>query len=82
MKRITFKQQLKISFCILLIGCMLSFMFSTVMFLRVGGIIYGAFFVINPVCPSNFEENRQMKTYIRLVGIFIALFSVVVRMRL
>lgn len=82
MKRITFEKQLKISFCILIIGCMLSFIFSTVMFLRVGGIIYGAFFVINPVCPSNFEGNRQVKTYIRLSGIFIALFSVVAHIKL
>lgn len=80
MKKITFEMQLKISIGMLLIGCILSFCLKLVLFIKIAGVIFGFLFAINPVCPERFDGNGQVKTRIRLVGIFIAVFSILVCM--
>ncbi len=79
MIKVAFKQQMYFGLAIVLLGFVLSTLFSQGMFLNTGQVLYGLLFIINPVFPTRFENIRGMKLYIRLAGLIVVALGLITR---
>ena len=71
MKKLTFWGQIKLGLVFVLLG----FVFGTVthngIYCNIGHALYGLLFLLNPVCPSAYEQHPKLKRWIRIAGAVI-----------
>lgn len=75
MKKLPYEQQIKISMAFLIGGMLLTLLFRTALFFKVGIMAYGLMFFINPVLPKKAKVNRYSITSVRLLGAILILIG-------
>lgn len=78
-KVLNFKRQMIVGLVILLAGFISSSLFQQGWLCNAGGVIYGAIFLINPVCPERINKTPQITVFVRIAGAVIVLVSLVTR---
>lgn len=81
-KVLNFKRQMVLGLVILLGSFISSSLFQQGWFCNAGGVVYGALFVINPVCPERINKEAKTKFFVRIAGAVIVLISLVTRYKI
>jgi len=81
MKNFTFKTQFLFCICILIFSFILSTITSHGIFTNIAWIIYGMFFIINPVWPEIYNNSNQsnLKLACRIGGIIVIILGCIIR---
>lgn len=78
-KVLNFKRQMILGLVILLGSFISSSLFQQGWFCNVGGVVYGAPFLINPVYPDRINKTPRITVFVRIAGAVIVLISLVTR---
>lgn len=75
-KTITFKIQLIFGVILALFSCFVSFVFHISVFMNIAWILYGLLWIIHPVCPESYNNNRGIQLS-RIAGIICVLIGII-----
>lgn len=76
-KIITFKRQLLLGVIIAFVSFFISFVFKISIILNIAWILYGFLWIVHPVCPENYNNNRGIQLS-RIGGIICVLIGLIV----
>lgn len=79
MKTITFKRQVILGIVLIIIGNVLAFNLHNGMFSNIAWIIYGLLFLLNPVYPEQYINEKSGKLAARIAGIICILIGLFTR---
>ena len=83
MKRLTFHTQIRVSLGIFILCLFLAHITKQGIFSNIGWIVYGLFFVINPVWPKSWDhaDHSKLRLGARIAGVLAILFGLITRLR-
>lgn len=78
MKKITFKQQVLYGIGLIILSGILSHVFHNGIFHNIAWVIYGLFFIINPVWPESWvcADPKKMKKGCRIGGVICIVIGI------
>lgn len=81
MKKLTFKTQFRICMGILILSFVLAHITKQGLFTNIAWIIYGLFFIINPVWPEmwNHADHNKMRLGCRIGGVLVIVVGLITR---
>lgn len=79
MIRLTYEAQLTISFIIVILGCVLSDIFSFWIYHSIAYVICGLLFIVHPVVPKRLEGMRKAVFWTRIAGIILMAIGIFTR---
>lgn len=81
MKKLTFKTQFRICMGILILSFVLAHITKQGVFTNIAWIIYGLFFIINPVWPEmwNHADHNKMRLGCRIGGVLVIVVGLITR---
>ena len=79
MKKLTYEAQLTISFLIVILGCILSYIFNFWIYHSIAYVICGLLFIVHPVVPKQLEGINKAVFWTRIAGIILILIGIFTR---
>ena len=81
MKKLTFKTQFRICMAILIFSFFLATITKCGIFSNIAWIIYGLFFVVNPVWPEiwDYADHKNLVFGCRMGGILVIILGLITR---
>ena len=79
MKKLTYGAQLTISFCIVILGCVLSDVFNFWIYHSIAYVICGLLFIVHPVVPKHLEGIDKAIFWTRIAGVILILIGIFTR---
>ena len=83
MKKLTFYMQIRITLGLYSICFILAHVFKQDWLTNVGWIIYGLFFIINPVWPQSWDwrDHNKLRLGSRVAGVLAIIIGLITRFR-
>ncbi|MBQ8880878.1 MAG: hypothetical protein IJ030_01715 [Oscillospiraceae bacterium] len=69
--KLNYKTQMIIAVAIVVVCYVLAIVFRNMLLRTIGLCLAGLLYAIHPVVPAGEEENKQVKTAVRVAGIFL-----------
>lgn len=81
MKKLTFKTQIRICMSILVLSFVVAHITKRGVFTNIAWIIYGLFFIINPVWPQawDWQDHKKLTLGCRIGGTLVILLGLITR---
>ena len=81
MKKLTFKTQFRICIGVLVLSFVLATVTKQGFFSNIAWIVYGLFFIINPVWPEmwNHADHKKMTLGCRIGGVLVIIIGLITR---
>jgi len=81
MKRLTFHVQIRLTIGLYFLCFILAHVFKQGWLTNVGWIIYGLFFIINPVWPQSWDwrDHNVLRRSIRIAGVLAIIIGLITR---
>ena len=79
MRILTFKRQIILGVIFVITGNTLAFIFRNGIFSNIVWIIYGLLFLLNPVYPKQYINEKKGKTGARIAGVLCILIGFITR---
>ena len=79
MKKLTYGNQMTIGIIQLVICHILAHLINIGWIINLGWIVYGLLFLLHPVVPKSAEGHPKVTRYVRIAGVIIILFGVMLR---